>query len=327
MRIPEYLSPSGLAKFYSNREDFYMSRMSEIRSPRAPQEPYMAVGSGFDAFVKHQIHSDVFGPDATLGSQFDFTDLFETQVEAHARADALVRAGDIWEQYVESGAYATLRDEVLASDFAPQMEFRLERIVDGVPMLGLPDLRFIDRNGVHQVCDFKVNGSTSKVGASPFKGFQIARDSYGSNTNGKPHKLYVPYIHKGLEIEEAYLEQKCDYWADQLATYAWLLGEPVGSEHFVVRMEQICCRTVKNRDLPRCKFATHLNRVSRVHQLCLLNKYKEAWRLITSGHIFSWLSREESDELCATLDRRSAMPKNLFPGLDICFNKTPRFFK
>lgn len=327
MRIPKYLSPSSLAKFYSNTEDFYIRYLSEISSARSPQQSFMAVGSGFDAFVKHQIHRDVFGLEATVGSQFDFEALFENQVEAHARDDARARAADIWEQYVESGAYGALRDDVLGSDFAPQMEFRIEKTVEGVPLLGLPDLRFIDRNGVHQVCDFKVNGSTSKTGASPFAGFAIAWDAHGSKTHGKCHPKFVPHEHNGLVIEERYLEDKCDYWADQLATYAWLLDEKVGSERFVVRMEQICCRPIKTREFPRCKFATHLNRVSRMYQLRLLQKYQHVWDTIQSGHIFTRLSREESDELCVTLDKRCATPTGIFPWMDICVEKTPRFFK
>ena len=326
MRDIKYLSPSSLSKFFENRDEFYRRYLSDVLNPRPPQQDFMAVGSGFDAFVKSQLHGDIFGYQATQGSKYEFETLFEAQVEAHARDEVYRRAADIWAQYEESGAYGALRDDVAASKFAPQMEWRVMKTVGGVPMLGLPDLRYISKEEIHVITDFKVNGSTSATGASPFKGYKICRDVYGSNTNGKCHKIYNPMDHCGLEICEAYLNDVCDYWADQLGTYSWLLGEEVGSESFVVRMEQIACRPVKTRELPRCKFATHMNRIAAAYQEALLKRYQLAWRTIQSGHIFLNMSREESDEHCEMLDGAAGIPRGLFPALDRVSDNAPRYY-
>jgi len=313
MRVPKALSPTSVRKFFENRQDFYLQYLSENKNPRPPQPDYMSVGAGVDACVKSQICYDVFG--TTKGTEFEFEKLFETQVEAHARDFTLPRCKDIWYQYVECGAYASLRDDVLGSPQEPEMEFRVVRTVGGVPMIGYPDLRYIDRRDIHVVCDFKVNGSTSKTGASPFQGYKVARDCYGSNTHGKSHKKYEPLDFNGLEINATSLDEVCDYWADQLSTYSWLLGEEVGSQDFVVRMEQFAMRKVKSRELPRGKFVTHLNRISASYQNEVLEQYRLAWRLINSGHIFTALTREKSDELCETLDRSAETPKGMFGAL------------
>jgi len=315
MRTPKYLSPSSLAKFEKNRREFYERYLCDVKTQRPPQETFMAVGSAFDGFVKHQIHSDIFGAEATKGTMYDRETIFESQVEEFVRDIARERGEDLFQQYVECGSYGALLADISRSPYAPEMEFTVEGEIEGVPMLGKPDLRYITKQEVHVVTDWKVNGSTSKYGASPFKGYQIARDIYNSTTNGKPYKNYRGDAYKDVMVEDLYLEEKCDYWADQLAIYAWLLGEPVGSENFVVRMEQIACRPVKTRDLPRAKFATHMNRVSEAYQDSLLTRITTCWATIKSGHIFDDMTREESDELCELLDRQARMPIDLHPAL------------
>jgi len=327
MRQPKYLSPSSISKFYSNREQFYLQYLCEHRNPRPPQVDYMAVGSGFDAFVKHQIFVDVHGPEAVKGTEFEFSTIFENQVEAHIRTKAMKIGTDVWNQYVSSGAYGNLRDDIVACPLPPKMEWRLESEIHGVPMLGLPDLRYVTKGGVHVICDFKVNGSCSKSGASPFQGYKVCWDDYSSMTCGKAHKKYEPMALGDVEINKVFLETFCTYWADQLATYAWLLEEEVGSESFVIRMEQLCMRRVKTRGLPRGKFATHMNRVSKEYQIELLGHYQSAWETITSGHIFSDLPREQSDARCRALDSKAKTPKKLFPSLHQSANDVPRFFQ
>lgn len=325
MRKMEYLSPSSISKFESDRVTFYTRYLCENRTERPPQIGFMAVGSGFDAFTKHQIHRDIFGEAATKGGQYDRDKIFENQVEDHVRDMARERAEDLFQQYVESGAYGSLLSDIVKSPYAPEMEFTVRGDVEGVPLLGKPDLRYITKEGVHIICDWKVNGSTSKTGASPFKGYSICRDTYDSTTNGNCHKTFSPVQYKDVIHDLATLEQKCDYWADQLAIYSWLLGEKVGSENFVVRMEQIACRNVKTRDLPRAKFATHMNKISNCYQQEVLARACECWSVIKSGHIFTDLSRQESDEKCELLDGKSAMPLDLHPALTSCLMENTRF--
>lgn len=325
MRTPEYISPSSLSKFESDRRTFYTRYLCDIRSERPPQFDFMAVGSAFDGFTKNAIHVAIFGEQATKGTPYERDTIFEAQVEPHVRDVARERGEDLFAQYVECGAFPSLLGDIEKSPFAPEMEFTVQDDVSDVPLLGKPDLRYITKAGVHVICDWKVNGSTSKTGASPFKGYQVARDIWGSNTNGKAHKIYRGDAYKDVMVQDLWLEEKCDYWADQLAIYAWLLGEPVGGENFVVRMEQIACRPVKTRDLPRAKFATHMNRISEGYQQALLARVKMCWSTILSGHIFDDLSREESDDQCELLDGKASTPIGLHPALAGCMTESARW--
>lgn len=325
LRTPEYLSPSSLSKYESERDTFFERYLSPVRTQRPPQQDYMGMGSGFDARVKSEIHSAIHGPSATKGSQFDFESLFESQVEPHIRDIVLERSTDLWNQYVQCGSFGLLLGDIVASPFAPEMEFTAKGEIEGVPLLGKPDLRYITPAGVHVISDWKVNGSMSKTGASPVQGYKVACDVYGSNTHGKCHKKYVPHEHKDLEINEAYLEEFSPDWADQTAIYSWLLGESIGSEDYVIRMEQIACRPVKTQPLPRAKFATHMNRISKDYQQAVLARVKMCWSTILSGHIFTDVSRERSDEICEQLVGKAKTPIGLHPALTRCLTTSTRF--
>jgi hypothetical protein len=315
LRTPKFLSPSALAKFESDRVTFYERYLSPVKRERPPQINYMAAGSAFDAHVKSRIHTAIFGESATKGSPFEFETIFENQVEPHIRDEVLERSTDLFQQYEESGAYGELLGAIVRSPYAPEMEFEAKGTIEGVPLLGKPDLRYINEFGIHVIADWKVNGAFSKTGASPVQGYKLCLD-YGSKTHGKSHKKYKPMDFKGLEINEAYLEEFDPDWADQLAIYSWVLGEPLGGEDFVIRMEQVACRPVKDRVHPRAKFATHLSRISKAHQESLLARIKMCWETIQSGHIFTDLSREESDIQCQMLDEKASTPTGLHPSLD-----------
>lgn len=324
LRIPDFLSPSSLSKFESDRTTFYERYISPVKRQRPPQEDYMAMGSGFDARVKSAIHTAIFGEGATKGSDYEFETLFEGQVEPHVRDVVGERSLDLFNQYVESGAYGELLGDIVKSPFAPEMEFEAKGEIEGVPLLGKPDLRYITEDHLHVIADWKVNGSMSKTGASPVQGYKRCLD-YGSNTHGKSHKKYKALQFKGSEINQAYLEEFDADWADQLAIYSWLLGEPIGGEDFVIRMEQVACRPVKDRALPRAKFACHVARISKAHQERLLARIKMCWATVVSGHIFTDLSREESDAMCEMLDGKANTPTGLHPALDRCRTTSTRF--
>lgn len=324
LRVPDFLSPSALAKFESDRPTFYERYISPIKRKRPPQEDYMAMGSGFDARVKSAIHKAVFGEEKTKGSAYEFERMFESQVEPHVRDVVFERSADLFDQYIKSGAYGELLGDIVQSPFAPEMEFEAKGVIQGVPLLGKPDLRYVTKNYLNVITDWKVNGSMSATGASPVQGYKRCLD-YGSNTHGKPHKKYRPLALKDVEINEAYLEEFDADWADQLAIYSWLLGEPIGGEDFVIRMEQVACRPVKDRALPRAKFATHMSRISKAHQEKLLARVKMCWDTIVSGHIFTDLSREESDAMCEMLDGKANTPTGLHPSLDRFRTESTRF--
>lgn len=279
------------------------------------------MGSGFDAFVKSEIYKAVHGK---AEGQFEFATIFEDQVEPHNRDIVLPRAQDLFDQYVKCGAYGRLLGEIVQSPHPPQMEFSVKGEIEGVPLTGKPDLRFITKDGIHIIADWKVKGSMSKTGASPTQGYQLCLD-YGSKTHGKAHKKYEPTQWKGMEINGKYLEEFEPDWSDQLAIYSWLLGEPVGGEEFVIRMEEIACRPVKGQPLPRAKCVTHMARIGKAHQESLLARIKTCWSTIQDGHIFTDLSREESDEMCEMLDGKANTPFGLHPALDRNCNESTRF--
>lgn len=338
MRLPTYLSYSSMTKYHNNCTEFYLQYLCDIRNPRPLQIDYMAVGSGFDAFLKNALHKEIHGKNATIGSDFEVENLYNTQVEEHIRDRIRPVVEEIWDQYQKSGAYAALARDVSASPVEPKMEFRLEEEIGGIPLLGYPDLWYKTPEGTSVICDFKVNGSMSKSGASPTPGFKVVRDPQKSKKHCTPYqarrlkkdpedKLYkdfTPLQHNDIIINSFYLEDYCEYWASQLCTYAWLLGEPVGSQDFVIRMEQLALRPLKQYDFNQGRYATHMSRISSGYQIKVYQKYQRVWDAVTSGHVFDEMTREESDDECWMLDRRAETPKSLYPQLS---NATaPRFY-
>lgn len=270
----------------------------------------MAVGSAFDAYVKNLIHIEMYGPRATRGTDFDMFTILNSQVEEEFRETAVKIASDLFTQYLDSGAYDSLAAEVKAgSDLG--MEFTKQGEVGGVPLLGKPDLRFRNEAGLHVITDWKVNGSMSATGASPQVGYRMCHD-YGSRTHLKSHPKFTGTLVGGTLVSDVPMDQTTPYWAEQLAMYGWLCGEPVGSQDFVVRIEQIACRPVKTRELPRAKFAQHVARVSEEAQRGLLERLQRCWEACQTGHVFTEMSREGNDAQLWEIDNQKPTNEFLF---------------
>lgn len=297
MRTPSYLSPSSLSLWESDREEFYFKHLAEARPPKIPQQNYMAVGSAFDAFVKSELHSALFGEGAD--PQFEFDTIFIDQVEEHNRDFCLAAGQYAFECYVLSGAYNDLLDELVKSEFEPQFEFRLDKTIDGVPLMGKPDCRYIHESGAHIILDWKVNGFCSKYGATPYKYYAMIRDGWTSATAkpsracSRPHKGYQPMTHHSVEIGSHYLEDTCKDWADQLSIYAWMMDEKVGDEDVIVCIDQLASKYRKDEN-PLLRIANHRSRISTSWQNQLLQRLSSCWRTIQSGHIFTDVSEEDS---------------------------------
>lgn len=276
----------------------------------------MAVGSAFDAYVKNALYVALHG--SAEGTEFDREKIFLTQVEEHIRQEIRPLAEDLFQQYIDTGAYDSLLAEVVAGTEVA-MEFTRTGEVGGVPLLGKPDLRFVTRCGLHVITDWKVNGSMSKTGASPQVGYRICHD-YGSNTHLQAHKRFEGVKVGSVLVSKIPMCQTTEYWAGQLAMYGWLCGEPVGSQDFIVRIEQIACRPVKSRDLPRAKFAQHVARVSPEYQQSLLERLQRCWEACETGHVFTDMSKEANDAYLYDLDNRPSDPSALFgQPLEMCF--------
>ncbi len=304
MRAINYLSPSSLAIWETNPDEFYLQRLSAIRATRIPQTNYMAIGSSVDAYIKSNMHETIFGKGAD--PRFDFDAIFTDQVEEQNRDWALEHGKYVFESYKISGAYDDLLELLQQSKCAPQFEMKIEGLVENVPLLGKPDLRFIHPLGAHVILDFKVNGYCSKSPTSPCKNYRLVRDGWtGVPSRGcnQPHKNYKPIDWKGVEIHNGWLEEANSDWADQLAMYSWMLDEPVGDENVIVCIDQIVAKPSEPR--PLLRVANHRARISAVHQQNLMLRIQKCWQAISSGHIFTDLTREESDQRCAVLEQQA----------------------
>ena len=306
MRKPTYLSHSSLTTWGKDKEEFYIKHLAETRAQRVPQENYMSVGASFDAYAKSALHERLFGKGAD--PQFEFQTIFEAQVEPQNRDFALDAGKYIYDCYVMTGAFEELLTLLQKSKESPRFEFKVEGTINGVPILGKPDCRFIHECGVHVILAWKVKGFCSKYGASPSKNYRLCRDAYGppykpSKSHNTAHKDYVPYDHHGFEINKTYLEEANEEYADQICMYGWLLGEQVGDEEVVCCIDEIVSKFMPEGK-PLLRVAHQRARVSNTHQTMVLNRAVECWEAICSGWVFRDLSREENDEKCRHMEQK-----------------------
>ena len=301
MKLPEYMSPSSLKCFEGSQEEYYLRYMAENRPPRSPQTQPMSVGSAFDAYAKSYIHYALFGHFGK-DNQYDFGTIFDEQVEPLWRDWAYEAGKQCFDVYKSSGALASMMLELKTAIGEPRFEFTIRGLISGqagtVPLLGKPDIFFVNEEGARVILDWKVNGYCSQ--ASPTPGYiQLLGKSH--KKHGMCHDKCVIDTHKGLQINAAYpLEKFSPLWAGQLATYAWLLGEDVGSEQLVSGIDQIT-KSAKGHLL----VTRHRAIISASHQFELLGRYCYAWGCITGGHFFKGMTHLESQKHCQFLDKKA----------------------
>lgn len=303
-RTPKFLSPSALSKWEERGETYFVQYICprEVRPDREPQTGPQSVGSAFDALVKSDLNRNL-----NLALEgFSLRELVAEQCEPHTLPESLEIACILYDQYRRCGAYANLL-ELIRQSRVPgsiKMEYSLTSNVNGVPMMGKPDLHFLTGGHAHVITDWKVSGAVSKCGVSPQQGYQLALDVNESRTHGKAHKKYEPVDHPGgIEVNGLKMNATTDYWADQLATYAWSLGEPVGSENWVARIEQIAVRPGY-----RAKCVVHQSTVDGDYQRELFERYERAWHHISTGHYFPELPRAQSDARAEMIVRQLTAP-------------------
>lgn len=303
MRIPQYISPSSLKIFFENREEYYLKYLADNKKPRDPQTKAMAVGSAFDAYVKSYLFEKFHGK---TDPKFEFDTLFAQQVEEPVRDFALEAGRICYEAYRTSGALVDLLNQMADSPVKPMFEVDLkgslgiDKRLGNVPLFGKPDLFFKTVDNVHVVYDWKVNGYMSK--ASPAPGYVMIRDGWkgvpsrGANSS---HKETTVFMKGRIPVGSYTMDRTDPTWAIQTSIYAWMLGEPIGSD-FIVGIDQLAC------DSGRIRIAEHRAPVGKQFQLDLAANLSNMWAIINSGHIFDGVSREQSDERCKTLDGLSA---------------------
>lgn len=297
MRIPEYLSPTSISLWQKDEELFYQRYLSEHKLPREPQTQPMSIGSAFDAFCKSYLHENLFGKGAD--ARYSKEAIFEEQVQEHNRDWAWENGEYVFGEYKRAGCLADLMLELATSVNAPRFEFTIKDTVTTsigeIPLLGKPDIFFINDKGARVILDWKVNGYCAKSLKSPMKGYVKLRE-YGKEP--KMHKDCCPMVVNGVLINVAMnLEDGDKSWADQLAIYSWLLGEPFGSTSMITGIDQIC------GPKDRLRFANHRLRIGADYQFELLALIQQLWEIINSKHIFRMMLPEESVARCELLDQ------------------------
>jgi len=310
MRLPKTLSYSSMSFWEKQPEEFYLRYLAEHRPPRLPQEPPMAVGSAFDAYVKNTLAYDLFGRD--MPAQLEFGAIFEAQVEPPNRDFALKAGKHVWKSYKLCGAYDNLLDLLQKSTKPPRFEFTVEGKIGEAPFLGKPDLGFTPDLGYgpfNCIFDWKVKGYCSKYGASPSKGYEICLDGFKaektSRSHGKEHAKFLARDYRGMTINSGYLEFCNAEYADQLTLYGWLLGERVGDETVVLGIEETVAKYMGEGHAPQLRYARHRARVKAEYQEKLFTRVQHCWQAVTSGHVFTDMSREDNDARCEVLEQMS----------------------
>jgi hypothetical protein len=106
---------------------------------------------------------------------------------------------------------------------------------------------------------------------------------------------------KGVQINIGkHLDDIEKTWAAQLSIYAWLMGEPVGSD-FIVAIDQIVCDATKG-GLPGIRIAEHRLTTSRRFQEDLFIEACDVWEIVHSDWIFRDMPKEASQARCQALD-------------------------
>lgn len=318
MRTIKYLSPTSLAQWESNPNEFFCTRLSENRLDPMAQTAPMSIGSAVDARWKEYIVRNLLGPEAVAeGTQFHLESLFNEQVSEPHQRWAWPNSKYLMECYIDSGAMNDLMLELMAGS-AWQFEFTLEKTLDfeydgktvSVPLLGKPDCYFVNKEGCGVVYDLKVNGYCSSTKKSPASGF-IARRWKDGNTwvNKGYHKDAIPKTHKGVTINLAKpMEESDNKWAAQLATYAWMYGEKVGAD-FACGIEQFACGPPKNEPVPEVEIVSLRSIVSPQFQEELATRYARCWYHISQGYILHNMTYEENLVEIARLEEMLADPK------------------
>lgn len=308
MRTIQYLSPTSVSLWEQDKQEFYLRYLAENRPPRFPQNQPMSIGSAFDAYAKAYLHENLFGKGND--PRFQLEALFEAQVEPQNRDWAFTHGAYVFDCYKQSGALADLMTELKTAQGEPRFEFEVRGAVHGyregqfkslanVVLLGKPDVTFTNAAGAHVIHDFKVNGYCSKSPPSPMQGYLKLRTA--GKTNHGQHKSCQPMMVNGMMINVAtYLENLNKDWAQQLAFYAWLCGEPVGS-NFIVSIDQLVCDANKGA-LPAIRTALHRMTVGEKFQNERFGQACDLWEIVQSDHIFRDMSLADSQARCKILD-------------------------
>ncbi len=314
----KYLSPSGISKYRSDPESFYLRYCASHAPGDEPQSQAMAIGSAFDAYAKSFIVEQLYGKG--YDPKYEFTNIFEAQVDSRWRDWGRMHGLYVFEIYRKSGALADLLIELQQAVNKPRFEIEVTGVINnqregvsmsrgGVTFLGKPDVFFINKHGAHVIIDWKVNGYLSKQPKSPMKGYVQLRQDL--RKTGK-HKECVPTLHHGVLINSVASLHEFDVsWATQLSVYAWLLGADIGSD-FIAGIDQICCAQ-NGTEFPDLRIAEHRSKIAPSFQHETFRLAQDIWDRAHSDHFFREMSKEDSQARCKILDETSLTQSDLDP--------------
>jgi hypothetical protein len=304
LRVPFYLSFSGMTQFFSDRDEYFLRYIAKNRPPRAPQGEPASVGSAFDARVKSELYERYYGA-GYKPEKYSFEALFLKQVDEERRDFARDRGIYVYESYVKSGMYKRFTDVFDLAVEPPKFEFKVQKTVGGVPFLGLPDGHAKLASGRSVIADWKVNGFCSKSNTSPNKGYAKCLDGYTakkpSKSHEQSHKEHVAFMLDGIEISEHFMEDVEEKWASQTTGYGWCLDCPVGNEDTIYMIHQCVAKPLPSGAMPLLRFADFRARTRKPFQEMLMKNYQRVWKAVSTGHIYDEMSKQNSDKEVARM--------------------------
>jgi hypothetical protein len=214
-------------KYENSPDEFFVQYLIGMKF--FSQTKPMAVGTAFDYYVKDYISREMNG-----------LAYAKPDIEHDVWDDGMI----VFKNYKVSGALASLMSEIKGT---PVLEDTIERTIDGVPILGKPDLLFDD-----VVIDWKVNGFYSS--ASPVSGydnlFEVMPKAGGAR------------LSRRASIAGSWMERKKD-WALQLSTYALLTDrKEVGIDQISHRDGLFRTTTYRGKAMP------------------VIDRYKRLWEVL-----------------------------------------------
>ena len=284
IRRPEYLSPSALKTWETDRREYYIRYLGPKIAP-VPQTPPMAIGSAFDAYIKGTLLTRFTGQ--CPGCK-DTATLLSTSVDPNLLPIARADGKRVLDDYVARGALdrlLRLSDKIKAHTLVLDGDkvVTLTTSESSAPPLrlrGKLDYRVIGDLG-SCILDWKVNGYYSK--ASPKPGY------VWSSKTGLAHKAVYP---TQTAWGQPHLTNPLDAeWQTQNATYRIVENDPAA----LLMIHQLTFGTAAG-----CVVTEYAsNHVSRDE---LLTRYLGCWEAIHSGRCFTDVSVEEDLKMQADLD-------------------------
>jgi len=304
IRTPDYLSPTSVAQFHKDREEYYRKYLG-AKMPRMAQTEPMSVGSAFDAYVKNYLAVSLGMSEATSSGEdsLDLDYLLTHQVEEANREFAYEAGKHCFLTYKRLGACAELMKELESGGnikFESTVRATMSTGVEGLPdmtLMGKPDLYFYNKDGELVIIDWKVNGYCSKSGASPRKGFVRMLASKGGQLVKTCHKDAQPMLDGGLILNVAAPLDTCDpSWAAQVGIYGWVLNATNGRDPrgaIIAGIDQLACKPASGGVAIRV--ASQRSRISLPFQAKLWDDCIECWAAICNGTVVSDTVRRRLD--------------------------------